>query len=35
MSRYIIPFMAEYCSIVGLPWWLNGKESTCNAGDAG
>ena len=17
----------------GLPWWLNGKESTCNAGD--
>ena len=19
----------------GLPWWLSGKESTCNAGDAG
>ena len=19
----------------GLPWWLRGKESTCNAGDAG
>ena len=19
----------------GLPWWLNSKESTCNAGDAG
>ena len=19
----------------GLPWWLNGKESACNAGDAG
>ena len=19
----------------GLPWWLNGKESTCNAGDVG
>jgi len=18
---------------VGLPWWLSGKESTCNAGD--
>ena len=18
----------------GLPWWLSGKESTCNAGDA-
>jgi len=20
---------------VGLPWWFTGKESTCNAGDAG
>ena len=19
----------------GLPWWLNGKESACKAGDAG
>ena len=19
----------------GLPWWLSGKESACNAGDAG
>ena len=19
----------------GLPWWLNGKESTCNVGDTG
>ena len=19
----------------GLPWWLSGKKSTCNAGDAG
>ena len=19
----------------GLPWWLSGKESTCNAGDSG
>ena len=19
----------------GLPWWLSGKESTCNGGDAG
>ena len=24
-----------YRSSVGLPQWLNGKESTCNAGDAG
>ena len=22
-------------SIYGLPWWLSGKESTCNAGDTG
>ena len=21
--------------MVGLPWWLSGKEPTCNAGDAG
>ena len=20
---------------LGLPWWLSGKESACNAGDAG
>ena len=20
---------------MGLPWWLSGKESTCNAGDQG
>ena len=20
---------------MGLPWWLSGKESACNAGDAG
>ena len=20
---------------MGLPWWLRGKESACNAGDAG
>ena len=23
------------CSIRGLPQWLSGKESACNAGDAG
>ena len=22
-------------SISGLPWWLRGKESACNAGDLG
>ena len=24
-----------YTDIWGLPWWLRGKESTCNAGEAG
>ena len=24
-----------YINIYGLPWWLSGKESACNAGDAG
>ena len=24
-----------YSLEVGLPWWLNSKESTCNAGAAG
>jgi len=23
------------CICIGLPWWLSGKESTCNAGDSG
>ena len=29
--------LVKYCSyrLVGLPWWLSGKESTCNAGDIG
>ena len=22
-------------SLVGLPWWLSGKESACSAGDLG
>ena len=22
-----------FLSIVGLPWWLEGKESSCNLGD--
>jgi len=28
-------FNILYAVVVGLPWWLSGKESTCNAGDAG
>ena len=23
------------CPFIGLPWWLSGKESACNAGDLG
>ena len=26
---------AAYHGVSGLPWWLRGQESTCNAGDAG
>ena len=29
----LIPCLTACCS--RLPWWLNGKESACNAGDAG
>jgi len=25
----------QYIAIIGFPWWLRGKESTCNAGDTG
>ena len=25
----------EGYNIEGLPWWLSGEESTCNAGDVG
>ena len=29
-----LPVLAEkYWLCQGLPWWLSGKESTCNAGD--
>ena len=26
---------STHSSILGLPWWLSGKESACNAGDPG
>ena len=32
-SKQVWLAMAEIW--VGLPWWLSGKESTCNAGDTG
>ena len=27
--------IGEIVHISGLPWWFNGKESTCQAGDMG
>ena len=37
---YRIHCLSHHISVViniftGLPWWLSGKESTCNAGDMG
>ena len=26
---------STHSNILGLSWWLSGKESTCNAGDPG
>ena len=31
----IIFFFNLVCLNLGLPYWLSGKESACNAGDAG
>ena len=27
--------MHGFMSLMGLPWWLSGKEPTCQAGDTG
>ena len=27
--------LSQYLGELGLPWWLSGKGSTCNAGDLG
>ena len=35
MSIDLNLFNILYAVVVGLPWWLSSKESTCNAGDAG
>ena len=32
--RNLAYFWSAIC-ILGFPWWLSGKESACNAGDAG
>ena len=29
------PFILYVLSLLGLPWWLSGKESSCNAGATG
>ena len=34
-GNFMKPFHALPCGQEGLPRWLSGKESTCNAGDAG
>ena len=33
--RILASFFVDkyYCQLHGLPWWLSGKESACNAGD--
>ena len=28
-------FLQLVATFLGLPWWLSGKESACNAGDTG
>ena len=28
-------FLQLVAAFLGLPWWLSGKESACNAGDTG
>ena len=37
MARILLVLfiLMNYPRFLGLPWWLNGKESTCNAGDVG
>ena len=35
MAQHLEATDHVYIPIQGLPTWLSGKESTCNAGDAG
>ena len=35
ISRGKLLYIGWINNKVGLPWWLSGKESTCNAGAAG
>ena len=34
-SQTWLKWLSKYIRIIGLPRWLNGKESACNAGDVG
>ena len=34
-SAYVYMIRITLNIILGLPWWLSGKESACSAGDAG
>ena len=35
MIHVVALFLIHCRSLLGLPWWLSGKEFTCNAGDMG
>ena len=35
MIHVVALFLIHCRSRLGLPWWLSGKEFTCNAGDVG
>ena len=34
LLAYLLGALSQACLDQGLPWWLSGKESPCNAGDA-
>ena len=34
-NLFVLIFLFIYLAMPGLPWWLSGKESACNAGDLG
>ena len=35
MMNKVRTFNEVYTAYMGLPWWLRGNESACNAGDPG
>ena len=34
-NLFVLIYLFIYLAMPGLPWWLSGKESACNAGDLG